>query len=824
MKQFYFLLLLIYFCLLETVNAQDSFLYFTHEQTDTHTVVFQWDIPDEQPLYYVLETYNYPFAINDWFPYADIEGSENSYRLRNIPIGTQSYRLRVIYENDILLSDSISFTIAPYKFLQSYYSYSPNESGKVSIHWKVSGISPSYYKLVFNNIELIIPDSIDSYDFYNLTANSVYTYNLTAVYSNNEELYSGNQLLSVFDANLSSIVRDSIQVNIVDTAAPSKLLWSYHYYEPNQSEKVSICWKPLGISPAYYQLTFNGMQLILPDSILKYDFLDLAADTMYNYTLTAFDANNQQLQVENQSVYIPRMNNLLQIPIDSIRVSRSDSASMKTNSISPIMSTSTQNITSYYYPSHILSNINIYICESNRMMLVWNFPEEEGWPRTELHYIFRNDECIAILPGSTLAFIDGPLPPGRYVYKYLNFSVNGDFMEWPLAEFVLSEHTPPYFNENFNINITDYYLTGNNAVINWTSEGEQGIIFYNIFRNNECIDRISNDAREYIDKDLPPGVYRYSVWATTHMGQWVEAENALYFNVTRVPLSPTNFTYTIQNDTNVKLTWNMSFNGLTPTYYQIQRNGVNIATISGSTLTYTDQSLAPGNYTYRLFAHYNTGEVLEAGNQITLTIEPITYAEPKYFSYDIDNRNIFLFWDLFSGDIEPSSYKIERNGNFITDVPFGVSFYYDTTAGFGTHYYRLFAYYGNTAIVIPEDSLTVILLESWEPIITGDSIVFSQHIVFNIEPVFQLNYTSGDNSVNLTWEIVEGNNTVNHYKIERNGNFLFQVDGNTFSFVDAELEFGTYEYTVKAYYTDDSFLNHVARIVGRACLTLFSCE
>jgi hypothetical protein len=137
----------------------------------------------------------------------------------------------------------------------------------------------------------------------------------------------------------------------------------------------------------------------------------------------------------------------------------------------------------------------------------------------------------------------------------------------------------------------------------------------------------------------------------------------------------------------------------------------------------------------------------------------------------------------------------------------------------------LFAYYGdNTIKIIPEDSLEVIIPEFWEPIITGENIVFSQHIVFDVEPVFQLSHTSDDNSVNLTWEMLGGSNVVDHYKIERNGNFLFQVDGNTLSFVDAGLEFGTYEYKVKAYYTNDSFLNHVTRVVGRVVLTLFSCE
>jgi hypothetical protein len=794
MKHSYFLFF-ICFSLIGVTKAQDStqssFSNFSYEKVDTNTVTFQWNIVGEQPLYYVLETYNYSFAMNDWFPYADIEGNKNSYRLRNIPIGAQSYRLRAVYENDFLLSDSITFTIAPYKFLQSYYSYSPNESGKISIHWKVSGISPSYYKLIFNNNELIIPDSINSYDFHNLTANSTYTYSLTAVYSNNEELHSGNQLLSAFNANLSSIVRDSAQIRMADTIMLSKLLWSYHYYDPNQSGKISICWKPLGISPAYYQLTFNEIQLILPDSILKYDFLNLATDTTYSYTLTAFDANNQQLQIESQSIYIPRMNDFLQIPIDSIRASRIVSASMATNSTSPIMNTSTQNIDPNAY-GHLLHGIQAYICEYNRVMLVWNFPEGEEFPPTELHYIFRNDECIAILPGNTLGFIDGPLPPGRYVYEYLNFSVNGDFTKWPLTEFILSEHTPPNFSGNFNFNIADYYLTGNNVVINWTSEGEHGIIFYNIFRNNECIARISNDAHEYIDKDLPPGIYRYSVWATTHLGQWIEAENAPHFNITRVPLSPTNFTYTIQNDTNAKLNWRMSVNGLTPTYYRIQRNGEYIATISGSTLTYTDQSLLSGTYTYRLFAHFSTGEVLEAGNSLSVEIEEIiVYALPTNVNYNMINNDVILTWDTIpaGGNVFPSFYQIKRNGMFVWDLPPHKCRYYDSDVDAGTCSYELFAHYLDGTQLRVGEPLAVTVNE-WK-----------KERIYSLPDNYS--YSIDNNTINFSRETQDGEVLPISYQIERNGEIIKEFNGN-FSYTEIGLYPGDYIYYILEYYSEVS--------------------
>jgi hypothetical protein len=372
-----------------------------------------------------------------------------------------------------------------------------------------------------------------------------------------------------------------------------------------------------------------------------------------------------------------------------------------------------------------------------------------------------------------------------------------------------------------------YTIQNNNNVRLTWSMNPQGLTpsYYSIQRNNATIATLSGSTLHYTDQGLVVGNYTYRLFAHYSTGEVLEAGNTLNVTITKPKIQPTNFAYTLQNENNVKLTWSMSSQGLTPSSYKISRNGTIIATVSGNTLTYTDQELEPGTYTYRLFAHYSAWEVLEAGNQITLTIDPLTYAEPKYLSYDMDNRDVVLFWDIFSGDIEPSSYKIERNGNFIADVSSEISVYYDTTAGLGTHYYRLFAYYGdNTIKIIPEDSLEVIIPEFWEPIITGENIVFSQHIVFNVEPVFQLSHTSGDNSVSLTWEMLEGSNVVDHYKIERNGNSLFQVDGNTLSFIDAGLEFGTYEYTVKAYYTNDSFLNHVARIVGRVVLTLFSCE
>ena len=575
---------------------------------------------------------------------------------------------------------------------------------------------------------------------------------------------------------------------------PPRGIHNFSYSYSTENDYIKISWETQGIRPMYYEVFRNGE----PFSPISNEFYcyDVEADicSLNTYSFLAFYEDGEELWLEN-ILFVP--------PYDEEKI-----------------------------PYDFM-----YEIQDDNLVFFWESLHEEfgfevdfqikcnGENAFDINQTYSGMEIPLneICPTISTKVIDEKLYTGRFCrYSLYVDYFGGEEMifkakEQPLYSFIY--RLPAYF---------DYTVNGHTMYLSWWCDSSVGILpsYYQIMENGGIIDQIEGDETNYSISMDGGHCYAYRVFAV------YEDETVLiagYTNEVFVPvlLLPINFTSAIEEN-NAVLSWNFpidSSQSLPPFQFKIQRNGQDIATISGDTFTYTDQELEPGTYTYRLFAHYSTGEVLEAENQITLIIDSLTYAEPTNLTYDIDYGGIILFWDIIEGDIEPSSYKIERNGNFIADVPSGVSAYYDTTAGFGTHYYRLFAYYEDSIMkVIPEDSLEVIILEFWEPIITGDNLVFSQYIIFDVEPAFQLSYTSDDNSVNLTWEMLEGSNVVNHYKIERNGNFLFQVDGHTFSFTDHALDFGSYEYVVMAYYTDDSFLTTVKRIVGRVFLTLFSCE
>ena len=396
MRKFYFLVFIIHFSFLGIVKAQDStrcsFSSFTHEQVSANTVILDWDINGQEPLCYVLETYNYPFVMDEWFPYTEVNGDMYSCRLSNIRIGTHIYRLRAVYANNSILSDTISFTIASYNTLRNF-----------------------------------------------------------------------------------------------------------HFYDTTDRTKVKICWEPSGIMPASYQLEFNGAILVLPDSVFCYEFSNLKTDTTYTYNLIAIYSNSQTLQIANEPVYMP----------DSMTARLSKG----------LIDTASRIGLANYYSTRTVA-----------------LPSRGG--ATFVHYF----------------------PPT-------------DFR---------------------------YHLDGNTVILMWNyPEGEEPA-YFSIYRNDECIGIISRNAWEYVDENVESGIYTYRLWAVFEDGICTEADNILTVSINRYPMPPINFSYTIENENNVILTWEIHPDGMMPFYYKIHRNDDFEAILSGNRLTYTDSDLSAGSYSYRL--------------------------------------------------------------------------------------------------------------------------------------------------------------------------------------------------------------------------------
>ncbi len=95
---------------------------------------------------------------------------------------------------------------------------------------------------------------------------------------------------------------------------------------------------------------------------------------------------------------------------------------------------------------------------------------------------------------------------------------------------------------------------------------------------------------------------------------------------------PTNLSYLLENDLDVKLTWEAPQAG-TPTSYIISRGGIEVATVDAVNLTYTDTHVYPDSYFYTVFANY--GVLGSSDNSATVEVAIQGSIERNYVLYEI---------------------------------------------------------------------------------------------------------------------------------------------------------------------------------------------
>jgi chitodextrinase len=146
---------------------------------------------------------------------------------------------------------------------------------------------------------------------------------------------------------------------------------------------------------------------------------------------------------------------------------------------------------------------------------------------------------------------------------------------------------------------------------------------YRVFRNGTQIGGdLGASTLTYSDTTVVGGTtYSYTVKAFDAAGNISAASNTATITVdTTPPTAPGSPSATGVTDSLVKVTWTASTDNVGVTGYQIFRGGAQIGTVGGSTLQYSDSTVAPAtSYTYTVKAVDAAGNVSAATASATVT-------------------------------------------------------------------------------------------------------------------------------------------------------------------------------------------------------------
>jgi chitodextrinase len=243
-------------------------------------------------------------------------------------------------------------------------------------------------------------------------------------------------------------------------------------------------------------------------------------------------------------------------------------------------------------------------------------------------------------------------------------------------------------------------------VLTWTAATDNiGVTAYDVYRNGTYLATVGPNATSYTDKTATAGAgYTYQVAARDLAGNTTRAS----VNVnggsadTSPPTAPAGLTATATGPTTVALSWQASTDNVGVTGYTVYRGTTAIATVSGSTTSYTDSGLTPGTaYSYTVTASDGSGNVSPPSNQASATTQadttpPSPPGTPSATS--VTSSQVGLSWAASTDNVGVAGYRVVRNGSVIATVS-GTT-YTDTTVSASTTYaYQIVAFdaAGNTA-------------------------------------------------------------------------------------------------------------------------------
>ena len=337
--------------------------------------------------------------------------------------------------------------------------------------------------------------------------------------------------------------------------------------------------------------------------------------------------------------------------------------------------------------------------------------------------------------------------------------------------------------------------------LSWTASTDNvGVTGYSIFRNAALVTTVPSSSLSYQDINLTPSTtYSYTLDAFDLAGNHSVLSAPVNATTsplpdTQAPSIPANVNGAATGTPQVNLTWSASTDNIGVTGYTIYRGGISLATVSGSTLSYTDLAVSPlTNYVYTVDAF----DLAANHSAISTPVNVTTPAQSDTQAPSIPAglgavsstpNQVDLTWNAATDNVGVTGYTIYRNGANLTTVPGNALTYSDTSVSPATSYaYTLDAFdlAGNHSTVSTAANVTTASL----PDTQAPSVPTGLNAV-----------SSSPTNVDLTWAAASDNVGVTGYTIYRDGSSLTTVSGSTLSFTDTTVAPATiYSYTLDAF-------------------------
>ncbi|MET7419770.1 fibronectin type III domain-containing protein [Dactylosporangium sp. NPDC005555] len=241
--------------------------------------------------------------------------------------------------------------------------------------------------------------------------------------------------------------------------------------------------------------------------------------------------------------------------------------------------------------------------------------------------------------------------------------------------------------------------SGSTAVrLDWSAATDNlRVAAYDVYRNADYLATVAGAGRQYTDKTAVSGVgYTYHVKARDLAGNTGSASVAYGTGSpvdTTPPQTPGGLAVTATGTTTAGLSWTGSTDNVGVSGYDVLRDGVQIATVTGT--SFGDVGLTPGTeYTYRVVAKDAAGNASPPSTPVIATTVADTSpptSPGQLRSTGSTASQVSLAWNASTDNVGVLRYTVRRDGDVVGTA--SGTRYTDTTVAPGTAYtYTVSAY------------------------------------------------------------------------------------------------------------------------------------
>jgi len=408
--------------------------------------------------------------------------------------------------------------------------------------------------------------------------------------------------------------------------------------------------------------------------------------------------------------------------------------------------------------------------------------------------VYRNGLVVATVSGTTHGYTDsGVTSATAYTYKVDAFDAAGNHSSQSAP---VNDTTPDWTAPTAPIGLTAAATGPTQVNLGWGASADNvGVTGYTVYRNGLPLGMVAGNTLAYSDTAATPSTsYSYTVDAFDAAGNHSAPSSAALVTTpaapdTIPPTTPTGLA-AVNGSGNVGLSWNASADNVGVAGYTVYRNSSVLATVSGTTVTYTDATAASAtSYTYTVDAFDAAGN--RSSQSAAVSDTTLDWTAPTVpvglTATAAGPTQVNLAWSASADNVAVTGYTVYRNGSVLVTVDGGTLAITDTTATPSTHYtYTVDAFdaAGNHSAPSSAAAVTTPALPDSIPPSTPGGLAA----------------VNGAGNVSLSWNASTDNVGVTGYTVYRNGSALATVSGTTLSYTDASVASATsYTYTVDAF-------------------------